>query len=130
MSEIVLCQRSLDFKKVIVDTLLAGLLAFMIFGPITGVVLDNYSFDLRLDRVGKLVAIVMIGRFCFSLFMQTAGGLALLGRFERTGGGVHVRAGGQRSHLLWVMLLVMVAALMLPFFASKYVLTVVILGLI
>lgn len=63
--------KSIDIKKSVVDTVLAGLISLIVFGPIVGVVLDGYSFNLEPLRVATLVAIVMAGRFALSLFLQT-----------------------------------------------------------
>jgi branched-chain amino acid transport system permease protein len=67
---------SIDIKKSVVDAVLAGLISLIVFGPIVGVVLDGYSFNLQPARVGILVAIVMVGRFAMSLFLQTPQGPA------------------------------------------------------
>ncbi|BBP85731.1 branched-chain amino acid ABC transporter permease [Pseudomonas sp. Pc102] len=122
--------KPIDIKKSLVDTVLAGLLALIVFGPIVGVVLDGYSFNLEFGRVGWMIGIVMLGRFLLSLYLQSARGSVLLERFESSGSGVHVRAPDFKSSLRWVLPLILVAAVIFPFFASKYLLTVVILGLI
>ena len=121
---------SLDFKQTLLDTLLAGLLALIVFGPIVGVLLDGYAFRLQPERIALLVGAVMLGRLCLSLYMQSAHGRALLERFQAAGSGVQVRAPDFRSQLRWLIPLLLLAALVFPFFASKYLLTVVILGLI
>ena len=54
--------KPIDIKKSVVDTILAGLISLVVFGPIVGVVLDGYSFNLEPARVATLVAIVMVGR--------------------------------------------------------------------
>ncbi|WP_374979093.1 high-affinity branched-chain amino acid ABC transporter permease LivM [Pseudomonas solani] len=125
-----IARKPFDIKKCIVDAVLAGLLALIVFGPIVGVVLDGYSFNLEFGRVGWMVGIVMLGRFLLSLYLQSAGGAALLERFESAGSGVHVRSPDFKSNLRWVLPLILVAAVIFPFFASKYLLAVVILGLI
>ncbi|WCD79853.1 MULTISPECIES: high-affinity branched-chain amino acid ABC transporter permease LivM [Pseudomonas] len=125
-----IARKPIDIKKCIVDAVLAGLLALIVFGPIVGVVLDGYSFNLEFGRVGWMVGIVMLGRFLLSLYLQSAGGAALLERFESAGSGVHVRSPDFKSNLRWVLPLILVAAVIFPFFASKYLLAVVILGLI
>jgi len=61
--------KPIDIKKSVVDTILAGLISLIVFGPIVGVVLDGYSFNLEPARVALLVAIVMVGRFAMSLFL-------------------------------------------------------------
>jgi len=119
-----------DLRHVLLDTLLAGLIALVVFGPIVGVVLDGYRFELQPLRVAWLVGTVMCGRLLLGLFLRTAGGRRWLQRFDGGGAGVQVLAPGQRSRLRWIVPLVLLAAVVFPFLASKYLLTVVILGLI
>src|SRR5476651_1034249 len=123
-------QKSLDIKKSLVDAILAGLVALIVFGPIVGVVLEGYSFNLQPTRVAWLVAIVMLGRFALSLFLQTARGLKVLEGFESTGSGVHVLPPDYKTRLRWIVPLVIVIAVVFPFFSNSYLLGVVILGLI
>ncbi len=120
----------LDIKRMLLDVVLAGLVALIVFGPIVGVVLDGYSFNLEPKRLVLIVAAVMLGRLALGMFLQTARGRSLLEGFESSDSGVHVLPPGHRSHLRWVAPLLLVAALIFPLFASKYLLTVVILGLI
>ncbi len=121
---------SLDIKKSLLDAVLAGLLALIVFGPIVGVVLDGYGFNLQFERVGWIIGTVMAGRLAVSLFLQTPRGKAFHSRFELTGSGVHVLPPGHRSNMRWITALIILVAVALPFVASKYLLTVVILGLI
>ncbi|MCY1395303.1 urea ABC transporter, permease protein UrtC [compost metagenome] len=125
-----IARKPLDIKKSLIDAVVAGLLALIVFGPIMGVVLDGYSFNLEFKRVGVMMAVVMLGRFLLSLYLQTPRGEVLMQRFDSTGSGVHVRAPDYKSRLRWIIPLLIVAAVIFPFFASKYLLTVVILGLI
>ena len=122
--------KSIDIKKSVVDTVLAGLISLIVFGPIVGVVLDGYSFNLEPARVAVLVAIVMAGRFALSLFLQTPKGLKILQGFESSGSGVHVLPPDYKSRLRWIIPALIVIAIVFPIFANKYLLTVVILGLI
>lgn len=62
---------SFDLKRSLIDAILAGLISLIVFGPIVGVVLDGYSFNMEPTRVAWLVAGVMVGRFVLSLFLQT-----------------------------------------------------------
>ncbi len=122
--------KPIDIKQSLIDAVIAGLLALIVFGPIVGVVLQGYSFNLQPTRVAWLVLAVMIGRFLISLFLQTPNGIRLSQGMERGGSGVHVLAPGHKSALRWVIPLVIVLAIVFPAFANKYVLTIVILGLI
>lgn len=121
---------SLDVKKSLIDSVLAGLIALIVFGPVVGVVLQGYDFDLRFDRVVWMVGAVMVGRLLLSLFLQTAIGQRVLAQFAHTGGGVGVYPPGYRSQIRWIVPVLVLLAVAFPFFANKYLLTVMILGLI
>lgn len=120
----------IDIKKSLVDTVLAGLIALVVFGPIVGVVLDGYSFNLQPVRLAWMVGAVMLGRLLLSLFMQTPTGVRVMDRFETSDSGISVLPPGYKTRLRWIVPLLIVAAVIFPFFASKYLLTVIILGLI
>ncbi|WP_462381417.1 high-affinity branched-chain amino acid ABC transporter permease LivM [Pseudomonas sp. Marseille-QA0892] len=123
-------QASIDIKKALIDTLMAGLIALIVFGPVVGVVLQGYDFRMETERVVWMVGIVMVGRLFLSLFLQTPRGQRILEGFETSGGGVGVLPPGHTSRIKWVVLTLIVLAVIFPFFANKYLLTVVILGLI
>ncbi|EJL84338.1 high-affinity branched-chain amino acid ABC transporter permease LivM [Pantoea sp. GM01] len=117
-------------RQALLDTLLAGLIALVVFGPIVGIVLDGYSFKLSPQRVALLVAVVMAGRLLFSLFVHAPFGQRMMRRFASSDDGVYVRDPGYRSRLRWILPLLLIVALAFPFLSSKYLLTVAILGLI
>ncbi len=121
---------SIDIKKSLIDSVMAGLIALIVFGPIVGVVLQGYDFNLEFDRVGWMVLVVMAGRFALSLFLQTSRGAVVLQSFESPAGGVGVLPPDYKSRLRWVLPVLVLLAVAFPFFANKYLLTVVILGLI
>ena len=121
---------ALDVKKCLLETIFAGLCALVVFGPIVGVVLKGYSFTLEPLRVAWLVLAVMAGRLVLSLALQTRAGRRFAGRFESADDGVYVRPMGYRSRLRWIIPLILVLAFLFPFVATKYFLTVAILGLI
>ena len=123
-------QPARDIKSALIDSVLAGLCALIVFGPIVGVVLKGYGFTLAPARVAILVAVVMAGRLALSLLLQSRRGKAFIARFEGADDGVYVRPPGYRSRLRWIMPLLVVLAIAFPFLASKYLLTVAILGLI
>jgi branched-chain amino acid transport system permease protein len=121
---------SIDIKRCLIDTVLAGLISLIVFGPIVGIVLQGYSFDLHPQRLAILVGIVMAGRFCLSLFLQTAQGQKMVHSFQSKDSGVHVLPAGHKSALRFVIPVLILLAICFPFFANKYLLSVVILGLI
>lgn len=112
------------------DTIIAGLLALIVFGPVVGVLLDGYEFNLRAGDVASIVTVVMAGRFALSVFSQTEFGKAFLYRQSTKDDGVVVTAPDYKSKMRFIIPLVIVIGLIAPFIASKYVLTIVILGLI
>ncbi|WP_447753709.1 high-affinity branched-chain amino acid ABC transporter permease LivM [Pseudomonas nicosulfuronedens] len=120
----------IDIKKSLVDTVLAGLIAVIVFGPIVGIVLDGYSFKVEPVRLAWMVGAVMLGRLLLSLFLQTPAGSRVTDRFETSDSGISVLPPGYKTRLRWIVPLVILAAVIFPFFASKYLLTVIILGLI
>ncbi|AGQ31973.1 MULTISPECIES: high-affinity branched-chain amino acid ABC transporter permease LivM [Serratia] len=120
----------LNVKRSLLDAVLAGLIALIVFGPIVGIVLNGYSFNFEPHRLVWIIAVVMAGRLLLSLFLQTAPGRKLLTRFDGGNDGVYVRPIGARTSLRWIIPLMAVIALLFPFVATKYLLTVAILGLI
>ncbi len=117
-------------REALLDTLLAGVIALVVFGPIVGVVLEGYSFTLSPQRVALLVGLVMVGRLMLSLFTRTSYGQRFTRKFEGNDDGVYVREPGYRSRMRWILPLLLIAAFAFPFLSSKYLLTVAILGLI
>jgi branched-chain amino acid transport system permease protein len=120
----------LSVKRSLLDAVLAGLIALIVFGPIVGIVLDGYSFNFEPRRLVLIIAVVMVGRLLLSLFLQTPLGRKVSARFEGGNDGVYVRPIGARTSLRWILPLLAVLALLFPFMATKYLLTVAILGLI
>ncbi|GAK27571.1 high-affinity branched-chain amino acid ABC transporter permease LivM [Serratia liquefaciens] len=120
----------LNIKRSLLDAVLAGLIALIVFGPIVGIVLNGYSFNFEPHRLVWIIAVVMAGRLLLSLFLQTAPGRKLLTRFDGGNDGVYVRPIGAKTSLRWIIPLMAVIALLFPFVATKYLLTVAILGLI
>ncbi|MCZ4058094.1 high-affinity branched-chain amino acid ABC transporter permease LivM [Pantoea sp. LMR881] len=122
--------QGISLRQSLQETVLAGLIALVVFGPVVGVVLEGYQFQLEPMRVALLVAVVMAGRLLFSLFLQTTQGKTLLRNLAGADDGVYVREPGYRSRLRWILPLLLVAAFIFPLLSSKYLLTVAILGLI
>jgi branched-chain amino acid transport system permease protein len=129
MSQTVVHQ-GLNVKCSLLDAVLAGLIALIVFGPIVGIVLNGYSFNFEPRRLVWIIAAVMAGRLLLSLFLQTAPGRKVLARFDGGNDGVYVRPIGAKTSLRWIIPLMAVIALLFPFVATKYLLTVAILGLI
>jgi len=122
--------QGLSIKRSLLDAALAGLIALIVFGPIVGIVLDGYSFNFEPRRLVVIIAVVMVGRLLLSMFLQTPLGRKVSARFEGGNDGVYVRPIGARTSLRWILPLLAVLALLFPFMATKYLLTVAILGLI
>ena len=119
-----------SLKRCILDAIFSGLVALIIFGPIAGVVLDGYSFNFAGQRLAWMVGIVMLGRFLLSAFLGTPAGARFQARFDADSAGVYVRPPEYKSRMRWIIPLIIALAICFPFVATKYVLTVAILGLI
>ena len=119
-----------SFKRCLLDAIFAGLVALIVFGPIVGVVLDGYSFNFAGQRLVWIILAVMVGRFLMSALLTTAAGTRLRSGFAADNGGVYVREPDYKDPLRWIIPLVLALAICFPFVATKYVLTVAILGLI
>ena len=62
----------IDVKRSVIDSVLAGLCALIVFGPI-GDRAEGVQFYAFPQRVFVLVAVVMAGRLLLSLLLQTRG---------------------------------------------------------
>jgi branched-chain amino acid transport system permease protein len=52
-------------RTIIKDTLITGIIAFLVFGPITGVLLKGFEIELAMMRPLLLTLVVMAGRLLF-----------------------------------------------------------------
>ena len=123
-------QDGFSLKRCLLDAIFAGMVALIIFGPVAGVVLDGYSFNFEGRRLAWIIATVMTGRFLLSAFLSTAPGRRVMARFDNDNAGVYVRPSEYKSRMRWILPLIITLAICFPFAATKYVLTVAILGLI
>lgn len=73
----------LNVKRSLLDAVLAGLIALIVFGPIVGIVLNGYSFNFEPHRLVWIIVAVMAGRLLLSLFLQTAPGRRGVGALRR-----------------------------------------------
>lgn len=111
------------------QALLTFTVALILFGPVSGLVLEGFGFRNELARAVLLAAIVTAGRIAISLVGMTGLGQKVLGRFASNGAGVTVMTGEEKSPVL-ILALLFCAGLALPFFADKYFLGIAILALI
>jgi len=111
------------------QALLTFTVSLILFGPISGLVLEGFSFRNEMTRAVVLAAIVTIGRVAMSLIAMAAIGQRIIGRVGGSGAGVTVMTGSEKSPVL-VLALLFVAGLALPLVADKYFLGIAILALI
>lgn len=112
------------------EALFTFVIALIVLGPISGLVLEGFSFRTELARALSLAAVVAAGRVLISFLLGTRICSRALQRFNRnSGGGVTVRKGDEKFPYA-VIALVFMAGLSFPFFADKYILGVAILALI
>ncbi|PPJ49251.1 high-affinity branched-chain amino acid ABC transporter permease LivM [Rhizobium sp. KAs_5_22] len=111
------------------QALLTFTVSLILFGPISGLVLEEFSFRNELTRPLLLAAVVAAGRIALSLVGMTATGRKIAGKAASNGSGVTVMTGEEKSPIL-ILALLFAAGLALPFFADKYFLGIAILALI
>ncbi len=111
------------------EAVLTFAVCLILFGPISGLVLDGFGFQNEIARAVTLAGIVTAGRLALSVIGSTSFGRGLIGRLGNRQSGVTVRTGAERSPFLLLAVL-FVAGLSLPFFADKYFLGIAILALI
>ncbi len=111
------------------QALLTFTVSLILFGPISGLVLEGFSFRNEMTRAVALAAIVTIGRIAISLIAMTGVGQRIIGRVGGHGAGVTVMTGLEKSPVL-ILALLFIAGLALPLVADKYFLGIAILALI
>jgi branched-chain amino acid transport system permease protein len=111
------------------QALLTFTVSLILFAPISGLVLEGFSFRNELTRAVLLAALVAAGRVALSLVGMTAIGRKIAGKAASNGSGVTVMTGTEKSPAL-ILGLIFLAGLALPFFADKYFLGIAILALI
>ncbi|UJW77639.1 high-affinity branched-chain amino acid ABC transporter permease LivM [Rhizobium sp. SL42] len=121
--------RATRFKALLKEALITFTISLILFGPISGLVLDGFSFNNELMSAVSLAAVVTAGRVAISLISSSRTGRSLWERISSGSGGVTVRTGKEASPLL-ILAVTFVAALTLPLFADKYILGIAILALI
>ncbi len=132
----------LNLRASIFDTILAAMIALVLFAPIVGLVLDGYELRNNLKVAMIFVAVVAVGRFAVSIFVQTPYGANVLDRFL-SGRKVHVTVSKQTTSIWWQASLPLVALIAFTFpvvahyspetlgiFGGKYGITIMILALI
>jgi branched-chain amino acid transport system permease protein len=116
-------------KQAFKTSLLTGLVAFFVFGPLSGLVLSGYGLEIHGFRPLMMAGVVFLGRFVFILMMDSKRGREWAGGFfAGRDGGVTVSY-GEKQHL-FLLAGVVLSAFLLPFVLSKYWVSVAILALI
>jgi len=112
------------------EAILTFAVCIVLFGPLTGLVLQGYEFSSHLQRPLIIAGIVTAGRLCFSLVYQTAAFQKFWCIFTQSAQqGVSVKTGQERTHILPLAVLFCVG-LSLPLWLDKYWLGVAMLALI
>lgn len=117
------------FLPLLKEAVITFTISLILFGPISGLVLDGFGFRNELGRAVTLAAIITAGRLIFSVASMTTLGQRLRTRLAGNNSGVAVSTGQERSPAL-LLAAIFVAGLALPFVADKYFLGVAILALI
>ncbi len=114
-------------KQTILDAILAALIAWLFFLPITGVLLDGYAVQSAWHQPFVLALIVFYARCLIAIIVHTDLGKRLfVGKGHYAGVEVVDKT---NAHWHWLLVIVAIG-FVFPFFSSKYWLTVAILALI
>lgn len=111
------------------EALLTFMVSIVLFGPVSGLVLDGFSFINELWRAVALAAIVTAGRVAISLVQASPVGARLMKMAASNSAGVTVMTGKEKSPALLLTAL-FVAGLCVPFVSDKYFLGIAILAMI
>lgn len=125
--------RGIDYGHAVRDAVLAGMVALLVFGPITGLQLSGYEVVSRMQWPLLFAGIVTLGRFCMSVWVQTEAGERSLARMHtKRSGGVTVAESKGKSWQAKLAPFALIIGLALPFILmdNRYWLTVVLLALI
>lgn len=101
-------------RTIIKDTLITGIIAFLVFGPITGVLLKGFEIELAMMRPILLTLVVMAGRLLFLITPYR----------KNTQVRAHTLVKPPSKHHHWLLLLAIVIGLGASVFMGKYWLTV------
>lgn len=132
----------INLRTSIIEAIIAGLIALVIFGPIVGLVLDGYELRNNMSVAFSFVAVVAVGRFFSSLYFQTNHGKMFLERFA-SARKVRVTVAKEKKIGLRAYIMPAIAALAIAYpiiayvspetlsvFGGKYGITISILALI
>ena len=123
--------QKISLRKALIDGFWSGLLALVIFGPISGLILQGYEVRNELLRPLLMALLVGGGRFLMSCSMQSPKGKLYFEKlFGKRGAGVTVASQEKHKYQYLLIPFLILAGLCLPFLLGKYWLTVVILALI
>ncbi|MBF0447792.1 MAG: high-affinity branched-chain amino acid ABC transporter permease LivM [Magnetococcales bacterium] len=111
------------------ESLLAGVVALLVFGPLSGLVLSGYDLEYHGFRPLIMASVVFFGRMLFSVLVGSKQGKIWFSRLlQRQEGGVTVSALKSGSSL--PIFFMVVLSFSLPFFLNKYWISVATLALI
>ena len=119
----------MNIKKAFTQSLLSGFVAFLLFIPITGFILDGFGIEFELVRPAVLALCVFGLHFIIALFLSTSIGQRFSKWFQATKY-KHTKVGKPHQHHHRWLAIVFLMALSLPFVLDKYWLGVAILALI
>lgn len=119
----------MDFKRASIHALRTGVIAFLLLGPITGLILQGFAIDFELTRPIELSCGLALIQFVWTLLFSTSKGQKLAERFNASKY-KHTQVGQPGDQKRWWLWLVFFAALSMPLLLNKYWLGVAILALI
>ncbi len=119
----------MNIKKISLHSLKIGLIAFLLLGPITGLILKGFDIEVHLQRPILISLSLMILYFVGSLLANTNQGQSMLQKFNQNKD-KHTRVGTPKEKTHWWLVLAFLASLSVPLLVNKYWLGVAILAMI
>jgi len=113
--------QKISLRKALIDGFWSGLLALVIFGPISGLILQGYEVRNELLRPLLMALLVGGGRFLMSCSMQSPKGKIYFEKlFGKRGAGVTVASQEKHTYQFLLIPFLILAGLCLPFLLGKY----------
>ena len=107
-------------RRALFEAFTVFVVALVVLGPISGVVLEGFGFRSHPLRPVLLAMVVALGRLVITVSLGTRTGLALMSRLDAaTSAGARVAPPSPKLLTPWVLALVTLGVLV-PFVADKY----------
>ena len=121
----------IDFITGFKESLIASLLALVLMGPIVGMIIDGYDLEFKLMRPLTFAIIIFIVKYGYSILYQIPANKQFVDKyFKNKSHEILVAKTDLAQNKILVLSLIFIVGLIIPFFLSKYWITVLVQSLI